>query len=114
MHAIARLSLNPLITNIQASWVKLGQAGAEACLNAGVNDMGGTLMNESISKAAGSIHGQEFTPEKMESFIKNSQRTPRLRDTLYNTIEPTIPNYQPRVDISQKLQTLLDSAYPTN
>ena len=86
MHAIARLSLNPLITNIQASWVKLGQAGAEACLNAGVNDMGGTLMNESISKAAGSIHGQEFTPEKMESFIKNSQRTPRLRDTLYNTI----------------------------
>ena len=114
MHAIARLSLNPLITNIQASWVKLGQAGAEACLNAGVNDMGGTLMNESISKAAGSIHGQEFTPEKMESFIKNSQRTPRLRDTLYNTIEPKIPNYQPRVDISQKLQTLLDSAYPTN
>ena len=114
MHAIARLSLNPLITNIQASWVKLGQAGAEACLNAGVNDMGGTLMNESISKAAGSIHGQEFTPEKMESFIKNSQRTPRLRDTLYNTIEPKIPNYQPKVDISQKLQTLLDSAYPTN
>ena len=114
MHAIARLSLNPLITNIQTSWVKLGQAGAEACLNAGVNDMGGTLMNESISKAAGSIHGQEFTPEKMESFIKNSQRIPRLRDTMYNTIEQKIPNYQPKVDISQKLQTLLDSAYPTN
>ena len=112
MHAIARLSLNPLITNIQTSWVKLGQAGAEGCLNAGANDMGGTLMNESISRAAGSIHGQEFTPDKMESFIKSARRVPRLRDTMYNTVNPKILHYQPGIDISQKLQTLLDSPYP--
>jgi len=112
MHAIARLSLNPLITNIQTSWVKLGQAGAEGCLNAGANDMGGTLMNESISRAAGSIHGQEFTPDKMESFIKSARRVPRLRDTMYNTVNPKILPHQPGIDISQKLQTLLDSPYP--
>ena len=61
MHAIARLVLHPHITNIQASWVKLGMDGMKACLDAGVNDLGGTLMNESISRAAGASHGQEFT-----------------------------------------------------
>ena len=86
MHAVSRLALHPYIQNIQVSWVKLGPKGAESCLNAGVNDMGGTLMNESISKAAGSIHGQEFAPEKMEEFIKNAQRFPVLRDTLYNEL----------------------------
>jgi FO synthase len=86
MHAVSRLTLHPYIQNIQVSWVKLGPKGAESCLNAGVNDMGGTLMNESISKAAGSIHGQEFAPVKMEGFIKKAQRSPALRDTLYNEL----------------------------
>ena len=53
MHAVARLALHPVIPNIQCSWVKLGPEGAAACLNAGCNDLGGTLMNESISRAAG-------------------------------------------------------------
>ncbi len=83
MHAIARLALNPVITNIQASWVKLGPAGIAACLNAGVNDLGGTLMNESISRAAGASFGQEMPPEDMETLIRSLDRTPRLRTTLY-------------------------------
>ena len=66
MHAVARLALHPLITNIQTSWVKMGPDGAALCLNAGANDLGGTLMNESISRAAGTQHGQEFPPEAME------------------------------------------------
>ena len=66
MHSIARLVLHPAITNIQTSWVKMGPAGAAICLNAGANDLGGTLMNESISRAAGTQHGQEFPPDAME------------------------------------------------
>ncbi len=83
MHAVARLVLHPLITNIQVSWVKLGEAGAAACLNAGANDLGGTLMNESISRAAGAEHGQELSPESMDALIRNIGRNPRHRDTLY-------------------------------
>ena len=66
MHAVARLALHPLITNIQTSWVKMGREGAAACLAAGANDLGGTLMNESITRAAGAVHGQEMPPEAME------------------------------------------------
>ena len=66
LHAVARLALHPAITNIQASWVKLGPDGVAAALRAGVNDLGGTLMNESISRSAGSEHGQEMPPEAME------------------------------------------------
>jgi len=83
LHAVARLALHPWITNIQASWVKLGPAGVGAALQAGVNDLGGTLMNESISRSAGSEHGQELTPEAMEALIRASGRTPRQRTTLY-------------------------------
>ena len=83
MHAVARLVLHPLITNIQVSWVKLGEAGAAACLNAGANDLGGTLMNESISRAAGAEHGQELSPESMDALIRSIGRNPRHRDTLY-------------------------------
>src|SRR5947207_939116 len=53
MHAVGRLALHPHITNIQASWVKMGRAGVQVCLQAGVNDLGGTLMDESISRSAG-------------------------------------------------------------
>jgi FO synthase len=83
MHAVARLALHPLIPNIQASWVKLGPDGAAACLQAGCNDLGGTLMNESISRAAGASFGQEMPPEAMEALIRSLGRTPKQRTTLY-------------------------------
>jgi FO synthase len=94
MHAVARLALNPLIPNIQASWVKLGPAGVAIALKAGVNDLGGTLMNESITRAAGAQHGQESTPEQMEDFITRAGRRPVQRTTLYKR------QSQERVDAS--------------
>jgi FO synthase len=86
MHAVARLALNPVLTNIQVSWVKLGREGVRACLEAGANDMGGTLMNESISRAAGTEHGQELPPLEMEALIRSLGRTPRQRNTLYGAV----------------------------
>ncbi|HKF14733.1 MAG TPA: 5-amino-6-(D-ribitylamino)uracil--L-tyrosine 4-hydroxyphenyl transferase CofH [Gaiellaceae bacterium] len=88
MHAVARLALHPWITNIQASWVKLGVEGAQAVLRAGANDLGGTLMNESISRAAGADHGQELPPERMEEAIRGIGRVPRQRTTLYADAPP--------------------------
>jgi FO synthase len=88
MHALSRLALHPWITNIQASWVKLGIDGAQACLRAGANDLGGTLMNESISRAAGASHGQEMPPERMEAAIRAIGREPRQRTTLYGVPDP--------------------------
>ena len=85
MHAVGRLALYPWITNVQASWVKLGVEGAQAALRAGANDLGGTLMNESISRAAGAAHGQEMPPERMEDAIRAIGRVPRQRTTLYGT-----------------------------
>jgi len=84
VHAVARLALHPWITNIQVSWVKLGAQGVAAALRAGVNDLGGTLMNESISRSAGAEHGQEFPPESMEELIRSAGRIPRQRTTLYD------------------------------
>jgi FO synthase len=83
MHAVARLALHPWITNVQGSWVKAGPEGVAALLRAGVNDLGGTLMNESISRAAGAQHGQELPPEAMEALIRSLGRTPRQRTTVY-------------------------------
>jgi FO synthase len=83
IHAVARLALHPHITNIQVSWVKLGPDGVRQALASGVNDLGGTLMNESISRAAGSEWGQELPPEQMESLIRSAGRTPRQRTTTY-------------------------------
>ncbi len=83
VHAVGRLALHPWITNIQASWVKLGPEGTREALRAGVNDLGGTLMNESISRSAGSEHGQELPPERMEELIRSAGRIPRQRTTLY-------------------------------
>jgi FO synthase len=83
MHAVARLALHPVIPNIQVSWVKLGPEAARVCLNAGANDMGGTLMNESISRAAGTLHGQEMSPERMDALIESCGRVPEQRTTLY-------------------------------
>lgn len=83
MHAVSRIALHPVLANIQVSWVKLGPSGARACLQAGANDLGGSLMNESISRAAGTEHGQEFAPENMEAFITGMGRVPMQRTTLY-------------------------------
>jgi FO synthase len=83
MHAVARLVLHPHITNIQTSWVKMGPDGAKACLAAGANDMGGTLMNESITRAAGAAFGQELPPEAMQALIESAGRIPYQRTTLY-------------------------------
>jgi FO synthase len=83
MHAVGRLVLHPHITNIQTSWVKMGAEGALHCLDAGANDLGGTLMNETISRSAGASHGQEMTPAEMETIIRAAGRVPRPRNTLY-------------------------------
>lgn len=86
MHSVARLALHPVLTNIQVSWVKLGPEGVKVALNAGANDMGGTLMNESISRAAGTQHGQELPPERMDALIRSVGREPRQRTTLYGPV----------------------------
>jgi FO synthase len=83
LHAVARLALHGSIANIQASWVKLGPDGVRQALAAGVNDLGGTLMNESISRAAGSEWGQEMPPEAMEELILSAGRIPQQRTTSY-------------------------------
>ena len=85
MHAVARLVLHGAIPNIQASWVKMGPLGAVAALQAGANDLGGTLMDESITRAAGAVHGQEMPPARMEAIIRQAGRTPRQRTTLYGS-----------------------------
>jgi FO synthase len=83
MHAVARLVLYPHITNIQVSWVKMGRKGIQAVLQAGANDLGGTLMNESITRAAGGEMGQELPPDQMEEIIREIGRSPLQRTTLY-------------------------------
>ena len=88
MHAVARLVLHGLIDNIQASWVKMGEAGVLACLNAGANDLGGTLMNETITRAAGASHGEEVGPAEMDARIRAMSRSPRQRNTLYGEADP--------------------------
>lgn len=87
LNAVARLVLHPLITNIQASWVKMGPVGITACLQAGCNDCGGTLMNESITRAAGAGHGEEISPREMEQIIASLGRSPRQRSTTYGEID---------------------------
>lgn len=87
MHAVARLVLHPHFRNIQTSWTKMGRDGALACLEAGVNDLGGTLMNESISRAAGAAHGQEMLPEIMESLIHEAGRRPLQRNNRYQPVQ---------------------------
>ncbi len=110
MHAVGRLALHPHVPNVQASWVKMGEVGVEACLNAGANDMGGTLMNETISRAAGASHGQEMTALRMEALLESMGRIPRQRSTLYTDVAPEIrqraredkPAIQPIVPMMRK------------
>ncbi|GMQ98605.1 MAG: hypothetical protein BMS9Abin17_1125 [Acidimicrobiia bacterium] len=87
MHAVARIAFVGLIDNIQASWVKLGLEGAETLLRSGCNDMGGTLMDESISRAAGASHGTEVTVADFRDVISDLDRQPVRRTTTYEAIE---------------------------
>ncbi|MCA3426321.1 MAG: 5-amino-6-(D-ribitylamino)uracil--L-tyrosine 4-hydroxyphenyl transferase CofH [Roseomonas sp.] len=101
MHSVARLALHPHFTNIQTSWVKMGPEGAAMALQAGANDLGGTLMNESISRAAGTEHGQEFPPEAMERLILSIGRQPMQRSTAYGAVT------REREDASRSAEPLL-------
>ena len=87
VHAVARLAFIGLIDNIQASWVKLGLDGAEALLRSGCNDVGGTLMDESISRAAGASHGTEVDQRDFMDLILDLDRHPVRRNTVYEPIE---------------------------
>jgi FO synthase len=89
VHAVARIALDGLIPNVQASWVKLGLDGAAALLDAGVNDLGGTLTDESISRAAGAEHGQWVAPEMLERAVADAGRIPVRRTTSYEVPAPT-------------------------
>jgi FO synthase subunit 2 len=85
VHAIARIMLNNWIPNIQASWVKEGSRMSQLLLTAGVNDLGGTLINESISTAAGAQHGQLMRPAEFRGMIRQAGRIPAERYTTYGT-----------------------------
>ncbi|MDH3509786.1 MAG: 5-amino-6-(D-ribitylamino)uracil--L-tyrosine 4-hydroxyphenyl transferase CofH [Gammaproteobacteria bacterium] len=106
MHAVARLALYPHITNIQASWTKMGVSGVGACLNAGCNDLGGTLMNESISRAAGAAHGQVLSPTQIESLIRKAGRSPQQRTTLY---EPLSSEHSKTLFDSKPMQPIVNT-----
>src|SRR6266436_4363264 len=86
MHALARLMLGPTFRNIQASWVKEGPKLAQLLLAAGANDLGGTLINESISTSAGAQYGQLVGPAELHRWIRDAGRVPAQRDTLYNVV----------------------------
>ncbi|NKC12182.1 MAG: 5-amino-6-(D-ribitylamino)uracil--L-tyrosine 4-hydroxyphenyl transferase CofH [Gammaproteobacteria bacterium] len=83
IHCVARLAFGRQLRNIQTSWVKMGPQGAAVVLQSGANDLGGTLMNESITRAAGAAHGQEFPPHEMEALIRSTGRSARQRTTFY-------------------------------
>jgi len=87
IHAVSRIAFDGLIPNVQASWVKLGTDGSARMLGAGANDIGGTLMGERITRAAGAAHGQEMRPEELEDLIRSAGRVPRRRDTLYGVVQ---------------------------
>ena len=88
MHAVGRIAYRGSIDNIQVSWVKMGRSGVEQCLRAGVNDLGGTLMDENISRAAGANHGQMMQAEDFRSIVEPLGRTLAQRTTLYASPAP--------------------------
>ena len=88
MHAVGRIAYRGAIDNIQVSWVKMGRSGVTQCLQAGVNDLGGTLMDENISRAAGASHGQMMQAEDFRSIVEPLDRTLEQRTTLYGRTTP--------------------------
>jgi FO synthase subunit 2 len=105
MHAVSRIMLNGYINNIQVSWVKEGARMSQLLLAAGANDFGGTLMNESISTAAGAQYGQLMKPKYLHSIIREAGRVPAQRTTLYTLIKVFGP--EPR-----ESESSLDKADP--
>ena len=95
MHAIARIMLSGWIDNIQVSWTKLGPKIAQEMLSLGVNDLGGTLMNESISRSSGSEFGQEITASEMVKIIRHAGKIPMQRNTTYH-ITQNFDNCDPK------------------
>lgn len=95
MHAVLRLTVGHFIPNIQASWVKLGRAGAQDMLSAGANDLGGVLINESITRAAGAAHGQMWHPEALSQAIVGAGRIPQQRNTRYEPLQTSSIDLQP-------------------
>ncbi|QYG95517.1 bifunctional FO biosynthesis protein CofGH [Iamia sp. SCSIO 61187] len=89
MHAVARIAYDGLVDNIQASWVKLGADGVRQLLQAGVNDLGGTLMDETISRSAGASHGQGMEEDGFRAIVEPLGRTLAQRTTLYEPVTPT-------------------------
>ena len=87
MHAVARIMLNNYVDNIQVSWVKEGTKMSQLLLEAGVNDFGGTLINESISTSAGSEHGQIMRPKEIKSLIMSAGRIPAQRNSIYGVVK---------------------------
>ena len=94
MHSIGRIAYRGLIDNVQVSWTKIGQEGAQQLLRAGCNDMGGTLMNENISRAAGANHGQLMTEESFRAIAEPLGRTLRQRTTTYGRPDREPPTRQ--------------------
>jgi 7,8-didemethyl-8-hydroxy-5-deazariboflavin synthase CofH subunit len=95
MHALARVMLGPVLRNIQASWVKEGPKLAQALLDAGANDLGGTLINESISTSAGATYGQLVGPAELRRWIRDAGRVPAERDTLYHVLRTFADGHDP-------------------
>ncbi|HYV04351.1 MAG TPA: 5-amino-6-(D-ribitylamino)uracil--L-tyrosine 4-hydroxyphenyl transferase CofH [Blastocatellia bacterium] len=87
VHALSRLMLQGWIDNIQVSWVKMTREVTQACLRAGANDYGGTLMNENISRLAGATSGEYIAPEEFHERIRELGRIPAERNTLYEVVE---------------------------
>ena len=107
MHAISRIMLDGFIDNIQVSWVKEGPRMSQLLLDCGVNDFGGTLMNESISTAAGAQHGQLMKPKQIQTIIRSAGRVPAQRSTLYGLINP-------QTQVNDPDGYALDNVDPTN
>jgi len=99
MHALARVLLGPVLRNIQASWVKEGPKLAQALLDAGANDLGGTLINESISTSAGASYGQLVGPAELRRWIRDAGRVPAERDTLYRIMREYAEGDDPRSEL---------------
>src|ERR1043166_7654428 len=99
MHALARVMLGPVLRNIQASWVKEGPKLAQALLDAGANDLGGTLINESISTSAGATYGQLVGPAELRRWIRDAGRGPAERDTLYRIVRTYADGDDPRTEL---------------
>ena len=91
MHAVIRLTVGRVIPNVQASWVKLGHQGAIEMLSAGANDLGGVLINESITRAAGAAHGQMWSGKPMRAAVSGCGRHPQQRNTCYEPVEVSMP-----------------------